>query len=178
MDSEVCGEELGSCEQTLKQGCKSINSTQLRPWIGWIESFVSRELIWLNWLTQYWDLGNHFNWIQLVKESAAMAGLGMVLTCLPTASIPFLPFYGRFSCPSTLSITPSLSHDPTTIEAPIISDCSRARLAVRSKPVRLDMRWVWRHWSNREPCERVVDRVSFTLACQYAIGSVHWMCLG
>jgi hypothetical protein len=55
-----------------------------------------------------------------------MASLGMVLTCLPAASIPFLPFYGRFSCPSTISITPSLSHDPTTIEAPIISDCSRA----------------------------------------------------
>jgi len=25
------------------QGCKSINSTRLRFWIGWIESFVSRE---------------------------------------------------------------------------------------------------------------------------------------
>jgi len=35
---------------------------------------------------------------------------------------------------------PSLSHDLTAIEAPIISGRSRARLAVRSKPVRLNIR--------------------------------------
>jgi len=35
---------------------------------------------------------------------------------------------------------PSLSHDPTAVEAPIILGRSRAQLAVRSKPVRLNMR--------------------------------------
>ena len=35
---------------------------------------------------------------------------------------------------------PSLSHDPTAIEAPIISGRSRALLAVRSKPVRQNIR--------------------------------------
>ena len=53
---------------------------------------------------------------------------------------PVPSFYGRFNCPSTILIMPSLSHDPTAIEAPIISGRSRARLAVRSKPVRLNMR--------------------------------------
>jgi len=35
---------------------------------------------------------------------------------------------------------PSLSHDPTAIEAPIISGRNRARLAVRSTPVRQNIR--------------------------------------
>jgi hypothetical protein len=49
-------------------------------------------------------------------------------------------FCGRFNCPSTILIMPSLSHDPTAIKVPIISGRSRARLAVRSKPVRLNIR--------------------------------------
>ena len=53
---------------------------------------------------------------------------------------PVPSFCGRFNFPSTISIMPSLSHDPTAIEALIISGRSRARLAVRSKPVRLNMR--------------------------------------
>ena len=52
---------------------------------------------------------------------------------------PIPSFCGRFNRPSTISIMPSLSHDPTAIEAPIISGRSRARLAVRSKPVRLNI---------------------------------------
>ena len=52
----------------------------------------------------------------------------------------FPSFYGRFSCPSTILIMPSLSHDPTAIEAPIILDCSHAQLVVKSKPARLNMR--------------------------------------
>jgi len=65
------------------------------------------------------------------------------------------------NCPSTISIMPSLSHDPTTIEAPIISGYSRARLAVRSKPVRLNIRSglmiLVELLVSREPCERVIN---------------------
>jgi hypothetical protein len=35
---------------------------------------------------------------------------------------------------------PSLSYNPTAIKALIILGCSRAQLAVRSKPVRLNIR--------------------------------------
>jgi len=35
---------------------------------------------------------------------------------------------------------PSLSHDPTAIKVPIILGLSRARLAMKSKPVRLNIR--------------------------------------
>jgi hypothetical protein len=98
---------------------------------------------------------------------------------LPSCRIYTFPsFCGRFSCPSTILITPSLSHDPIAIKALIISNCSHARLTVRSKPVRLNMR------SGSDDIGGIVIksramrasrgyRVPFTLACQYAIGSVH-----
>jgi hypothetical protein len=98
---------------------------------------------------------------------------------LPSRRIYTFPsFCGRFDCPSTISITPSLFHDPTAIEAPIISDGSRARLAVRSKPVRLNMRSGSNDIGGIVIKSRAMRasrgyRVPFTQACQYAIGSVH-----
>ena len=60
---------------------------------------------------------------------------------LPSYHIyPIPSFYGRFNCPSTILIMPSLSYNPTAIKAPIISGRSYARLAVRSKPIRLNIR--------------------------------------
>ena len=53
---------------------------------------------------------------------------------------PVPSFYGRFNCLSIILIMPSLSHDPTAIEALIMSGRSRARSAVRSKPVMLNIR--------------------------------------
>ena len=71
--------------------------------------------------------------IQAYRESWHSVELPSYRVC----SVP--SFCGRFNFPSTISIMPSLSHDPTAIEAPIISGHSHARLAVRSKPVRLNM---------------------------------------
>ena len=67
------------------------------------------------------------------------------------------------------SIMPSLPHNSTGIKALIISGCSHARLVVRSKPVRLNIR------SGSNDIGRIVIklrairasygyRVSFTLA--------------
>ena len=60
---------------------------------------------------------------------------------LPSYRIYSVPsFYGRFNCLSTILIMPSLSHDPTAINALIISGRSYTRIAVRSKPIRLNVR--------------------------------------
>ena len=91
--------------------------------------------------------------------------------------------YSRLRRPSTILIMPFLSQDPIAIEAPIMSDCRCARLEVRSKPVRLNMR------SGSDDIGAIVIKLSamrasrgywapFTWACQYAITSIHVMSLG
>ena len=81
---------------------------------------------------------------------------------------------------------PSLSHDPTAIEALIISGRSRARLAVRSKPVRLNIRsvvdasvlpsklWSEARWRfvGAVGSERAVERVEVLSDALEAIGRI------
>ena len=90
----------------------------------------------------------------------------------------FSSFCGHFSYLFTILITPSLSYNLIAIKAPIILDCSHAQLAVRSKPIRLNM-----HLGSNNIGGIIIKlkamqasygyRVPFTLACQYAIKSVY-----
>ena len=88
------------------QGCKSINSTQLRPWIGWIESFVSRELsCWIGWLNIeiLATISTEFNWCRSQQLSRVLAWcwcrrtylvtLTSLPTVLPVARFPIYAYH-------------------------------------------------------------------------------------